>query len=198
VLLSFIAVGACKTMTTDPRSELLRAVKDPRAESFLFATSEDESQAIASLTNPAARGVVTLDKGDTTMVLRYTTVRDKKTNTTRTYRSEAVKSGSTLALVVTDAVTGQVVDKNVFPPPSLHPGEPKFATLEDCIKDFNCKHLGELQCEANRTCKNQFAALTCCLTNGQCFSVHLIIPPTRRICQLTNLFGDLEGLVFSQ
>ena len=154
---------------------------------------------VASLTNGAVRNVITIDEGTTNTVLGYSSVTDKKANTTRTYKAEAVKTGASLAVVVTDVVTGEVVSKDTFPVPQPHGGgQPTFDSLEACIKDFDCKNRGALQCEANRTCKDQFAALTCCLTNGQCFSVHLIIRPTSLRCTLLDVIPDLEGLVLTQ
>ena len=64
------------------------------------------------------------------------------------------------------------------------------------MADFNCENKGAFLCEANRTCQPQFAALTCCLTNGQAFSVHLVVPPTRLRCLIA--LPDLEGLVLSR
>jgi hypothetical protein len=40
--------------------------------------------------------------------------------------------------------------------------------------------------------------LTCCLKSGQCFSVHLIIRPTRPLCQLINSAVNFEGFVLEQ
>jgi hypothetical protein len=184
--------------TSDPREELVRSLKGANVDGFLFATEEQDNQVVTSLTNSAVRNLITLDKGATNLVLRYTSVKDKKANSTQTTKTEVVKTGNALALQVTDIATGQVVSKDAFPPPGSHvPTGPTFDTLEACIQDFNCTRRGALQCEADRTCKNQFAALTCCLKNGQCFSVHLIIRPTRLRC-LVATFPDLEGLVLSQ
>jgi hypothetical protein len=36
--------------------------------------------------------------------------------------------------------------------------------------------------KANLSCQPQSAALTCCLTNGQAVSVHMIFPPTSFNC----------------
>ena len=197
-------VCSCKTTTPpNPREELVTSLKGANVESYDFATNEDDTQAVASLTNSAVRNLIRLDSGATNLVLRYTRVKDKKTNSTRTYKTEVTKTGTTLTLLVTDFATGEVVSKDTFPAAEIHntdtttPG-PTFDSLEDCIKDFNCKNRGALECEANRTCQDQFAALTCCLKNGQCFSVHLIIRPTSLRCRLRDWIPNLEGLVLTR
>src|SRR6266516_3687081 len=66
------------------------------------------------------------------------------------------------------------------PPSAIVHTVPEFIwvmTVNTCVAAFNCTNRGPLKCEANRTCKGQFAALTCCLKNGSSISVHLIIPP---------------------
>jgi len=204
VLLSLGLVCACKTTMPDPREELVRSLKGANVKGYHFATKEDEAEVIASLTNSAVRNLIKLDSGATNLVLRYTSVKDKKTNPARTYKTAITKTGTTLALLVTDIATGEVVSRKTFPAPEPHhktdtTGPPStFDSLEDCIRDFNCKRRGAIQCEANRTCEDQFAALICCLNNGQCFSVHLIIRPTTLKCKLSGVILDLEGLVLSQ
>jgi hypothetical protein len=204
VLLALGLVCSCKTTMPDPREDLVRSLKGANVEGYHFATNEDETQVIASLTNSAVRNLIKLDSGATNLVLRYTGVKDKKTNSTRTYRTEIAKTGDTLTLLVTDIASNEVVSKNTFPALESHSTTdttgrgPTFDSLEDCIKDFDCTRRGALQCEANRTCKDQFGALICCLNNGQCFSVHLIIRPTTLRCILRDLIPDFEGLVLSQ
>jgi hypothetical protein len=204
VLLSLSLLFACKPAKTDAREDLISSLKGANVEGFNFGTEENETQTISSLTNSAVRQLVTLDGGTTNLVLRYTSVKDKKTNITRTSKAEIVKSGKELTLQVTDIANGEVIFKQRFPVPEPHQpsdatgGPPTFDTLEACINDFNCTRRGTLQCEANRTCQDQYAALTCCLKNGQCFSVHLIIRPTTLKCTLTSVIPNLEGFVFSQ
>ena len=203
VLLSLGLVCSCKTTKPDPREDLLGSLKGANVEGYLFATEEDETQVTTSLTNSAVRNLIRLDSGTTNLLLRYASVKDKKTNTTKTYKSEVTKAGNVLTLQVTEIATGVVVSKNTFPAPQPHNTgttgpSPTFDTLEDCIKDFNCKFRGALQCEADRTCQDQFAALTCCLKNGQCFSVHLVIRPVSLRCRLTGFIPNLDGLVLTQ
>lgn len=203
LLLSMGLLCSCKIPAApSPRDELVSALKGANVDGFDFATSEDESQAVASLTNRAVRGLVDMDTGPTNFVLRYTRVKDKKTNIIKTYKTEIVKAGKELSLQVTDLGSNEVVSKNAFQRAEGQapgdPGPPTFNTLEDCIKDFDCTRRGALECEANRTCKDQFAALMCCLNNGQCFSVHLIIRPTSLRCRLIDLIPDFEGFVLTQ
>ena len=201
-LLSLGLVSSCKTPAApDPRQDLVNSLKGANVDGFLFATSEDDAQSIVSLTNNAVRSLIRLDSA-ANIVLRYTSIKEKNNNTTRVHKTEAVKTGTALALLVTDVATGDVISRKAFPAPEPHHADtgaaPLFDSLEDCIKDFDCKRRGALQCEANRTCEDQFAALTCCLKNGQCFSVHLIIRPTSLRCRLIGFIPDLEGLVLSQ
>ena len=182
---------------TDAKGELVRALRGANVTGFEFESKEDDAQITTSLTNSNVKNVIRIEPSTNNVVLSYASVKDKAKNTTTIYKTEVTRSGKNLSLVVSDFASGAVVSKDDFPPPRPHT-QPTFDSLEDCINDFNCKHRGELLCEANRTCKDQFAALTCCLKNGQCFSVHLIIRPTRPICQLRSLVVNFEALVLSQ
>lgn len=194
--LSLILVCSCdKTAPEDPRRELLDSLEGANVEGHLFAFKEDAARTTSSFTNRSVQDLVQLGERDTGMVLGYTRVEDNQTNAATTYRSEVVKKDSSLALVVTDLATDNVVDRRDFPVPG--PAcEPQFDSLAACVEEFNCTHRGALLCEANRTCKPQLAALTCCLKNGDIFSVHLIIPPTRIRCQI--VVPDLEGFVLTR
>jgi hypothetical protein len=203
-LLSLSLLFACKPAKTNAREDLISSLKGANVEGFNFGTEENETQTISSLTNSAVRQLITLDGGKTSLVLRYTSVKDKNTNATKTSKAEIVKSGKELTLQVTDIANGEVMFKQTFPAPEAHrpadatSGPPTFDTVEACLDDFNCTMRGPLQCEANRTCQNQWAALTCCLTNGQCISVHLIIWPTTFKCIVSPVVPNFEGVVFSQ
>ena len=193
LLLSLNVAGACTTMTSDPRAELLRAINDPQAGSYLFTTGEDAGVVKSSLVNPAVRDKVRLPQGDTTFNLGYTSVRDK--GTTKIYRNDVVKSGRALSLVVKDVGSGAVVDTVVFPElPPLGSGPPIFDSLEDCI----CKGVGPAQCEADRTCRPQVIGLICCTSPTQCVSVHILVKPKAFKCRFGDIFVDLDELVFTQ
>lgn len=196
-LLSFVLVCSCtQSAPEDPRKELLDSVEGANVEGYLFAFKEDAARMTSSLSNRSLQDLVQLGERDAGLVLGYTRVKDNQTKTATTYKSEVVKKDSSLALVVTDLATDKVVDRQDFPVPGPAcepPGE--FDSLAACVEEFNCTRKGALLCEANRTCEPQFAALTCCLKNGQIFSVHLIIKPTRIRCQIA--IPDLEGLVLT-
>jgi hypothetical protein len=181
----------------DQKVELLRKLKGKNVKGYHFSLQEDESKVVAFLTNSAVRKPIDLNRAEDGMILAYNLVKDKKKKTIRTFKSEVKANGSSVAIIVRDLVTNKVTSKNSFPSPSQHRGT-AFKTLEQCINDFRCKHGGELLCEANRTCKPQFAALICCLSNGSCFSVHLVFHPTSLRCQILSNVPPLEGLVLSQ
>jgi hypothetical protein len=195
-LIALVLVCSCdKSALEDPRGELLDSLEGANVEGYLFALKEDAARTTSSLTNRSVQDLVQLGERDTGTVLGYTRVKDNQTKAATTYRSEVVKKDSSLALVVTDLATDKVVDRREFPVPG--PAcEPLFDSLAACVEEFNCTHKGALLCEANRTCEPQFAALTCCLKNGDIFSVHLIIKPTRIRCQI--VVPDLEGFVLTQ
>lgn len=177
----------------DPKAEFIKSLKGADVKNFSYAVEEDPNQVVTSMTTNLAKDVITLDRSDVTMVVRYTGILDRKTNTVKTYKAEVVKVGRELSIVVTDFLSGAVVSKDPFPVENLPAGPcdgPKFESLQACIKDFHCKKGAELLCEANKTCKDQFAGLICPLTNGQCFSVHLVIRPTDLRCLIIGTLPD--------
>lgn len=187
------------TTQSDPKAELTTALKGADVSAFDFERTENDTQIVSSFTNRSLKNVVTVQPGQNNIVLKYTSVKDKGRNSAQVTKTELTRADNALAIVVTDFNTGAAISKDTFPPPQPHnPSGPTFDSLQACIDDFNCKHRGELLCEANRTCKDQFAALTCCLKSGQCFSVHLIIRPTRPLCQLINSAVNFEGFVLEQ
>jgi hypothetical protein len=184
---------------SDPKAELTSALKGADVSAFDFERKEDDTQVVSSFTNRNLKNVVRLEPGTNNVVLKYTSIRDKGKNTTQISKTELTRSDNALAIVVTDFNTGAAISKDTFPTATPHePTGPTFDSLEACIEDFNCKHRGELLCEANRTCKDQYAALTCCLKNGQCFSVHLIIRPTRLLCRLIDVIPNFDSFVLSK
>ena len=180
----------------DQKQELLRLLKGKNVKGYHFSLQEDENKVVTSLTNSAVRKPIDLNKAGPALILSYIQVKDKKKKTIRTFKSEVKTDGPNVAIIVRDLVTNRVISKNSFPSPIPH--ETGHQTLEQCIQDFRCMHGGELQCEANRTCKDQFAALICCLNNGNCFSVHLVFHPNTLRCQILSNIPPLEGLVLSR
>ena len=180
----------------DPKAQLVASLKGANVDGYTFAEQGDEKQEIVSLTNGAARDRIKLDKGTPNVVLNYYSVKDKRTNGSRTYKTEVVKTGNEVALVITDLANGQVVTRDTFPPGEPHePNGPTFNSLEECQADFDCKRRPALLAEANRTCKAQRASLMCCLRDGNCISVHYLITPTRRVCGLIGPLDDIELVV---
>ena len=163
---------------------------------------EDDSQDVASLTSKTVKDLINMDSGPANLVLRFTRVKDKKANTVKILKTEIIKTGKDLTLQVTDIGSNDIVSKNTFTPVAHGSGDggrsQAFDTLADCIRDFDCTRRGALQCEANRTCQDQFAALICCLKNGQCISVHFVIRPTSLRCQLISVIPNVEGFVLTQ
>jgi hypothetical protein len=180
----------------DQKQELLRKLKGENIKGFHFSLQEDEDKVVSSLTNTALRRPIDLKRAGADLILCYNQVKDKKKKTIRIFKSEVNTKGTSVAIIVRDLVTKRVISKHTFPSPTGHDhsGGTRFRTLEQCIQDFRCKHGGELQCEANRTCRIQFAGLICCLTNGNCFSVHLVFRPTSLRCQILSNVPPLEGL----
>ncbi|MCA1408953.1 hypothetical protein I6F26_32840 [Ensifer sp. IC3342] len=180
------------------KAELVRSLKGADVTDYLYSYSEEEAQTTSALTNKAVKDVVSLDKGASAVVLRYTRIEDKKSNTSKGYKSEIIKEGETLALVITDLNTDKVIQKKSFPTagPACQPAG-QFDSVNACIDEFNrsCTLRCPLQTEANRTCENQFAALTCCLNDGSIISVHLIIPPDNWRCRLRDVVPDVEVVV---
>jgi hypothetical protein len=194
VLTLLYSCASPKTETTsDPKAELISLLKGANVDGYTFAEQGDEKQEIVSLTNGAARDKIKLEKGATNVVLNYYSVKGKKTNSSRTYKTEIVKTGNEVQLVVTDVATGEVVSKETFPPAEPHlPTGPTFNSLEECIADFNCRRRPAIQAEANRTCRAQRAGVTCCPPDGGiCTIVDFLITPTRRVCGLIGPLDDV-------
>lgn len=198
-LLSLGFLGSCKHASVpDPKGDLIRSLKGANVEGYLFSLSEEEAKTTAALTNPAVRDLIKLGKGDPGLVLRYTSVEDKRANERTVYKSEVLRHGNSLRLAVRDLATDQIVDEGTFPPPgpTCQPPGP-FDSINACTEEFNCTSKGPLQCAANRTCHPQFAALTCCLKDGSIFSVHLIITPTRPLCQLLDVTPAVDVVLIA-
>ena len=195
--------GACGRAKPDARDDLVQALKGANVDGYFFEMSEDDAQIVTSLTNSAARSFIKFDS-DKTVVLRYTSVTDRKYRAATIYRAEVTRAGRTLTAVATDVASNEVVSKETFPASRPHdragaagPG-PTFGSLEECIQDFDCQQRGPLQCAANKTCRAQPADITCCLASGLCFGVDMLIKPTTTArCSIRSLFPDLDGLVLS-
>lgn len=116
-LLSLGLVCSCsETSPPDSRQSLVGSLKGANVEGYLFAVTETDDQRTASLTNNAVNNLITLGSGDSNLVLRYSRVLDRKTNTRSLFRTEVVKRGTSLTLAVTDMAENKVVEQRPFPP----------------------------------------------------------------------------------
>ena len=198
VLLS-LGLISCRTTKPHPKEELMRSLEGANVKGYLFATKEDDRQAVASLTNSVVRNVVTLDSGAASLVLKYTRVEDKEKHSARTYRAEVAAADGSRTLQVTDVATSEVISKEAFPVPEPHGcGGREFDSVDACVKDFECTSRGAVQCEANRSCRARVVALKCRLRGGECISLHIIVPPTAFRCELAEVVPDVDGLVLRQ
>lgn len=160
--------------------------------------TEDDTHVISSQRISATQEPITLGKDDTHLVLGTKSITDKAKNTTTSYRTEVIRKDTSLTLAVTDPATGRLLEQFQFPTPGPACGGQEFDSLNACIAAFNCDNSSDLLCEANRTCRPQFAGITCCLKDGTAFSVHLVFRPTAIRCKLLDHIVDLEGLVLSR
>ena len=183
---------------TDQIQKLLRKLKGKNVKGYYLGLQEDENNIVASLSNGILNKPAHLDKLNDNLVLGYVQVTNKKKRTIRTFQCEVIKDDTTVAITIRDLGTGRLLSKNLFPSPTRHDHRTQFKTIEECIRDFQCMQGGQLQCEANRTCKNQYVSMICCLKNGFCFSVHLVFRPTSARCQILSIVPHLEGLVVSK
>lgn len=176
---------------TDAKTALINSLKGVNVDGYTFTTESDDNQEIAKLSNPAVKNQIKLARGTNNLVINYASIKDKKANTSRTVKTEVVRSGNDVSIVVTDLANGGVLTQDRFP--TVNPGGETFPSLDACQADFDCKRRPALQAEANRTCKPQPAAQICCITGQQfCISIHYLIQPTRRICGLIGTIGDID------
>lgn len=175
----------------DPKTNLINSLKGVNVDGYTFTVETDDNQEIAKLTNGALKGQIKLPRGTNNLVINYATIKDKKTNTSKTVKTEVVRTGNDVAVVVTDLANGAVINQDGFP--TVNPGGETFESFDACTKDFDCRRRPALQAEANRTCRPQRASLMCCVA-GQpfCISVHYLIQPTRRICGLIGPLDDID------
>jgi hypothetical protein len=189
--LAVILLSCNDPKKTDSKQELLNTFKDEKIEGkFNFETSENDSLTRVAFKNKSVGKELTISAKDTNVVLGYFMEKGKNADKSTPYRSELIKRDTVIYIEITDAAKN-VIDKVTLPAPEKRLGDSTttpplggFNSINDCINDFNCKQRGALQCQANRTCKPAYAAIVCCLTSGQCFSIHFIIMPTRPACWL--------------
>lgn len=196
VVVSLLALVSCKTPPGE--GDLRGSLPAADVQGYVYAKSDDGNIATESLTNPATVNLTPLAKGTTNVVIGYKRIRDQKANATHTYKTEARIAGNDVTLVVTDTASNEAVLNVKFPEAQPHATDGGFDTLGECLADFFCKNGSALQCEANRTCRDQFWAVICCLKSGQCFSVHGVVHPNTLRCQILSQVVDFQGLVLTQ
>ena len=191
LLIFIVTLFSCNdSKVKSPKQELLDSFKDQKIESaFNFETSENDSLVTNAFKNKAVSGQIMLTTRDTSIVIGYFSEKNKKTASSSALKYELIMRDSVVYIEISDAAK-KIIDKIIYPaiksttggiPPPLPDG---FNSINDCIADFNCHRLGELQCQANKTCKPVGAGIICCLTNGQCFSIHFLITPNTPICSI--------------
>lgn len=191
----FALVSCAKTPPTDPRADFIGSLKGANLDGFIFETRDTDEQEITSMTNRVIDEPIKMDS-DGSVVIRYTRMRDKKTNTITTYKGEVIRSGDQLTLRVTDLVTGAEVIKETADFPGVPAGAtcglpefPPFKNSDDCL----CSLRASLQFEANRTCTTQSAGTICCIGGNQLISIHIFAVPTSFRCSI--VFSGIFDLV---
>lgn len=172
--------------------------KSEYVKGHITTVTEDDTHVVSSSRIHATREPITLGKDDTHLVLGTKSITDKQKNSTTSYRTEVIRKDKSLTLAVIDPGTGRLLEEHLFPAAGPGCGGQEFDSINACIAAFHCDQGAELLCEANRTCRAQFAGITCCLKDGSAFSVHLVIRPTAIRCKLLDHIVDLEGLVLSR
>lgn len=185
---------------SDQKKELLRLLKGRNVKGFHFSLQEDRDKVVASLTNSAIRKLINMDRIRSELTLGYTWVKDSKKRTSRVFKSEALRNGDAVEIIVRDLRTDRVINKVSFPlaEEHNHAGPANGDTINKCHQEFLCKRGGEMQCEANRTCTDQHYSLICRFSDGSGVSIHGLIRPNTLRCQILSNIPPFEGLVFSR
>lgn len=200
LLLSLVTASCSRSTNTaitppDARAELLASLKGASLDGFVFETRGNDAQEVVSMTNGIVGEAIKIDS-DTTLVLRYSMVKDKKANTSTTYKMEAIRAGDQLTIQVTDIASGASFMKDTSdfpappPPTGTTCGPPAFKNFDDCL----CSLQAALLVEANRTCQPQQGAAICCINGTGLFSVHILVMPTSIRC--LSIFGINDLVIF--
>jgi len=194
-LVALALICSCKTATSDPKKELFAELNGANVQGYTFTSFEDDVNAMASLTNGAIESGVTLAKGET-LPLRYATLKDKKTNTMKTYKTEIVLDGTSLSWLTTDLANNQVINRQSFPigtgPDLGHCGT--FTPCGVAESDYNNNQKPLLQAEANRTCHEVRGGYQCRLAPGNCEWVDTFVAPNSPRCAMRSFMVDIDKL----
>jgi hypothetical protein len=162
----------------------LKFCEHPKLENFVDSEIETKDYTVHRMTNMDAQEYVDLSTAKEEVVLQYSAMKKKDGETICT-KTILERKPESARLAVVDLKTGNTTWEKEFPvkdSPRDSLSLQNFSSLQACIDDFMCKHQCELEQLANKTCEAQFAAITCCLANNQCFSVHLVFQPTSIRC----------------
>jgi hypothetical protein len=202
LLLTAIIYSCTPSAPEKTEDEFLKLSGNPSRDNFIESTTESKDYTIRRFSNISISELLDLNaqKGET--ILQYTAV--TKTGEQPVYTKTIVETKDKSArLAVVDLSSGKATWEKEFPIVDMKTDSltrQTYNSLQACIDDFMCKHQCELESLANKTCETQFAALTCCLANNQCFSVHLVFPPTSIRCLIRPPFdlpSHLKGLVLA-
>jgi hypothetical protein len=198
-VLLFSLAYSCGQPASDPKRDLIASLKGAEVRGYLFALKENEAQTTASLTNRLANHPIFLGKANTGLVLSYARIEDNKTKIAKIYKSEIIRTTSSLTLLVTDVENRSVVEKSQRPLalPDLNDcsGQQLFDTYQECEAAVYCSTIGVLQCEANRTCQVQFGGQTCCLKNGTGADAFVFAKPNTTRCLEQASYSSIGNLV---
>ena len=203
-LLVISAIFSCTAPTPEkPQDEFLELSGNPSLDKFVESEMESKDYKVRRFNNMSIAEFVDLNNAKGENIIQYTEV--TKSGGKPTYSKTILETKEKSArLAVVDLATGKAMWEKEFPMVDTKSDSltvQKFNSLQACIDDFMCKNQCELEALANKTCETQFAALTCCLANGQCFSVHLVFPPTSIRCLIRPPFDfpvNFKGLILSK
>jgi hypothetical protein len=185
---------------TDPMEELLLRLKGKNVRGYYFGFQEFEDKTVASLTNSITRKLINLDRLGPEVTLGYSLIKDKIKGTSEIFKCEVVRKESSVSVIVRDLATDKIISET-SPSVSVedhHIGSPDTDTTTKCQQDFLCKYGGEIQCEANRTCQDQWYSLICWFDQNNGVSIHAPIRPNTLRCQIMSNIPSLEGIVISR
>ena len=179
---------------SDIKAQLGEATKDAYTEGFEFALEHGPAGTQATLSNGEIGDILALADGVDNLVLSYGLTK-LEGSAVQTHKSELVRTKGGLSLRRSELATGRVIGEFTLPPAhdlQTH-DDHKFETLNECIAAFDGSSFqSELQALANKTCLAQFGHLHCCLTDGNCYSVVLIVKPTSWKCLVSIAYDPSE------
>jgi len=192
IFLLSIIFFSCKSKTENPKQKLLDAFAKQNIDStWNFETYEDDSSRMAAFKNKNIREHISLPDKDTSVVIGFFSKEDKMNHSSTKYKAELFRRDSSLYIDITDPSDKQLdrialraAHKKQAVPSVAPAATGSFGSLNDCFYDFNCNQRSHLQCLANQMCQPVYADIDCCLPDGQCYAILVIIFPTRPLCSV--------------